>query len=311
MMSVYSQFSEKGPYIYTETEMKEDIAFSVTEVSYRLNRIYTFDVDSTASECRICQPDDMLSIINPWYLQVVGQAGGENALAWSNLPNYVIEFLKRLGFVYTDEDIVMYNSNISTLGIHSYLSPPPRQQPSWDSFSFGAWLGNHTNTSYGSVIVGERKDQPFTASENMCSSSYVEIKTVSVAECRVYFLLRKCPDNNMSSSVRDILQRTFCPPGEDGCLNVTRSSDDRHFLAYKNAIFDFLTFLSGVVLNNVISSWDLSLVANRNRQSELALGYDVMGDSVIGSVRVPAATAAKMEGPAAGRSSTVESFDVP
>ncbi|XP_055880714.1 uncharacterized protein LOC106051934 isoform X3 [Biomphalaria glabrata] len=312
------EFIEKGPYVYIEQEVKEDVAFAVTEVTYRLNRKYTFDLESTISECRVCQTDEQLSIINTWYLQMVGLAGGENSLAWSYVPKYTSEFLRHFGFIYTDEDVIIYNSNVSILGSISSATPPEFQPP-WSHFFFGSWL-NGSSSSSKSTLLSERKDQSFTIleitalykvfsnvtllggqalalpnvtlqaicdhwAENICSSYYVKLKGVGVPECGIYYVLKRCQDMNITSQAREILQKAFCPPGEDGCLNFTGAPDDL-LPAYRSVIFDFLLFLSEVVLESVKSSRDMSPVVTRN-QSELALGYNITVDSVIGVLRVP------------------------
>ena len=55
------QFEERGPYVYTEYETREDVNFCVSEVTYRVSRRHVFNAVSTAKECATCTVNDTVS----------------------------------------------------------------------------------------------------------------------------------------------------------------------------------------------------------------------------------------------------------
>ncbi|XP_059163689.1 uncharacterized protein LOC131946779, partial [Physella acuta] len=305
------KFEQKGPYVYTDTEIKYDVTFAIVEVSYRVRHKFVFDAEATLDECRACAEDDNLTIISPWYLQTIGLAGDEQTLVWSDVTLYILHYLGLYGLISRDEGVVSYNSNITILG--SYDPSTSVQTPPLANFSFGSWFAS-SNSSYRSAVERDKRSQPFSFAEvtalyrvfanatllggkaltlpnvtlqascqqwasEICSSGHTKLKTLSPLDCGVIYLFQKCPEVNLSSQARDILQRAFCPAGEDACLNLTGSSDDV-LAAYKNVLHDFLLHVSGAVTEKVLAARELQLVITRS-QSQLALGFDVPGDEVI------------------------------
>ncbi|CAG5131498.1 unnamed protein product, partial [Candidula unifasciata] len=252
-----------------------------------------------------------LTVLSPWYLQTVGQHGGEEALSWIQIPKYLNSYLLAAGFMYRrDSDI--FNQNISVLGNFISESTVFSAEP-MANFSFGTWL-HFSSNSYRSAIVDNRNGQDFILSEvkslykvltnltllggqalqrpdkklqqdckqwaqELCSSVQSVIKlTLGISECGVIYILSNC-QNNVSSYALSVLQQIFCPSSDiNACLNLTALSGDL-LLMYENAIFDFIQYLSNITLRGFLSSRQLSLVISRN-QSQLALGHNISGDDV-------------------------------
>lgn len=253
-----------------------------------------------------------LTVVSPWYLQAVGQHGGEEALSWTLIPSYLNSYLLAAGLLYTHEGYNVFNPNISVLGNFVNESTVYLAEP-LANFSFGTWLHFSPNV-YRSAIEASRTGHDFILSEvkslyrvltnltllggqalqqpdkslqqdcrqwaqDLCSSVESVIKlTLGISECGVIYILSNC-QNNVSSYTLNVLQQIFCPPSEiNACLNLTSLSGEL-LLMYEKAIFEFIRHLSSIVLHGFLSSRDLSLVVSRN-QSQLALGYEPSGDEV-------------------------------
>ena len=50
-MDISLQVRERGPYVYRETERKQDVRFSYSSVDFYLRRWQQFDVERTKAEC--------------------------------------------------------------------------------------------------------------------------------------------------------------------------------------------------------------------------------------------------------------------
>lgn len=256
--------------------------------------------------------------MSPWYLQTVGQHGGEESFSWTFIPRYTKGYLRTAGLLYKEHHDNFFSQNVSILGRYASGSTAALGQ-TLANFSFGAWL-EKSRSDYRSTIRKLRSGEDFTLSEmkglysvltnvtllsglalshpdrnlrknctlwaeSMCRPIAQRSKVnVGMPECGVIYILRKC-QSNVSSDVVSALQQTFCPfNNAEICFNFTGLPEEL-LLAYQNAVSDFIWHLSSLVLDNILLSRDLSLVISRN-QSELALGYNVSGDDVVRGYRV-------------------------
>ncbi|GFR95720.1 hypothetical protein ElyMa_002701000 [Elysia marginata] len=294
-------------------ENKYDVTFDGPRVSFRLRRRYAFDSATTSMECPACRQNDTLTIISPWYAQIVGNMGGEELLAWHSVSLYISGLLQQA----TGDMSTPWNLN-NTLAIlmGDFLSPPTtsllkNSHSELATFAFGPWLYNQTAAPYSDIL----QNFTITAAEmralysvlgnasllgglsltshdshlfRRCSLWANELCHVggarraslnlSLAACGVIYLIHTCGEN-VSLQAREVLQEAFCPMGigSDPCLNFLGGSSTISD-AYAHAFSDYFTFLSSYFLNVFLEQKQLRLVESRP-QNQLALGFQIQVDS--------------------------------
>ncbi|XP_076442908.1 uncharacterized protein LOC143281562 [Babylonia areolata] len=154
---------ERGPYVYEERETREDVQFSVTEVTYRLSRSHHFSDSLTAKECPACTENDTLTVVNTDYLRKMHGSGGHANHLLSLLPATLSHLLQGQGFLHPDLAPLPFPPNISLLGcLHSACDSSLPEEAA--GLSFGRWLRTR-NDSQASVVLSSRSGASFTASE--------------------------------------------------------------------------------------------------------------------------------------------------
>ncbi|KAK7504314.1 hypothetical protein BaRGS_00004618, partial [Batillaria attramentaria] len=307
------QVEQKGPYVYTEYEIREDVTFSVTQATFRVRRRHVFNPEETAKECVYCQENDTVTVLNTEYLREVYKRGGDTDYLLSKLTSSLRSILHSHS-LYSAK---VLTSNISALGCldavcdtnHGDLSPL------LNNVSFGHWL-RRVDANYSTVIMENGTRESFNASEiggvykallnvsvlgseltsqgvdgvtlnsqcllwarSVCSQLPVPASPASSDTCGIVHLLRECgPDSVKLRGVRDMLDAAFCPQdGDMWCLDLT-SLHDSVVSAYFEAFRDFvLVQLVKVVHQYVLVQGNRDLVVTRP-QSDLALGYNVTDD---------------------------------
>ncbi|XP_041351938.1 uncharacterized protein LOC121370637 [Gigantopelta aegis] len=313
------KIKERGPYVYTEVEVKDHVVFNVHEVYYTVRRIHSFDVELTAAECgNNCTENEQLTLVNPEFLKQTTYAGGEQLFVISQMPAVVSKSLTFMGInvhgpdTRTIEVVGCLNSicdnhwsSSSSLSMNSDLN--------W--LSFGLWL-RLNDTAYKTVILTDRQGASFSQTQMLGLFDVLLQRQLlhggllfsEQERCQKWSQYVACASTDsfswQSASFTDyetkcgivpLLQEyrkrgTSCLANLTTVLNTFLCKEDTRCFnitgdselssAYVRSIADFVLNHLGVFVHNKIFLKDRGGLVTTRNQSDFALGYYIENDSL-------------------------------